>query len=80
MIHAIMKKITAKIRKKYTCYLELQPINISECMYADDLEIFAHEEEHVQYNLNRWTEELKAFGMKINIENTKIMVVPRKKK
>lgn len=53
----------------------MEAINISECVFADDLVIFARNERDLQHNLLAWKEPLKIRNMYINIEKIELMVI-----
>ena len=59
-------------------YRKLEVLRIDECAFADDLTIFARNEEDMQYNMEIWKTELEKQGLKMNMEKTKVMSVGEK--
>lgn len=73
----IMKECTPKVKKLTIGYRRLAPVEISECVFADDVVIMARSECDLQKNLVFWDEALVKYGMKINSNKTKVMMVAR---
>ena len=48
-----------------------------ELLYADDLVVIEDIEEEMIRKLNIWRESLKKKGLRVNLSNTKLMVVRR---
>nr|CAH7716818.1 unnamed protein product [Callosobruchus chinensis] len=61
-------------------YRNLKPVEISDCVFADDLAIFANSGADLQQNLNIWNTALKKRNMKINVNKSKKMTVTRQHK
>lgn len=76
----ILRATNIKEHNVFIGYHKLQPVTIGECAFADDVMICAKTEKGLQEKLNRWTEELKSRGMKMNIKKTKVMHVGREHK
>ena len=75
----IIKAVRAKTNKKlHVGYHKLQPIQISECAFADDLMISAGNVKDLQSNLKIWNDTLKEHNMKINNNKTKVMHIGKK--
>lgn len=53
----------------------MQRINVSEMLFADDIVLLAESEQNLQYNLNILNEEMVKKNMKININETKSMII-----
>ena len=71
----VVKKCNEKTKKLHIGYNKLQPSNLSECVFADDIALFASNVENLTRNLEIWHDQLQACGLKINIEKTKVMAV-----
>lgn len=56
---------------------KLQPVQIAECIYADDLAIFARNERDLQHNLDIWKKILERKNLNINVDKTKVMVISK---
>lgn len=76
----MIKLVKTQISAVTAGYLRLQPITVTECAFADDLTIFGMTELEIKRNLEKWSEVLKEYGMKMNIGKTKVMVISRKDK
>ena len=50
-------------------------MNIVECVFVDDLVVFAKNKCGLKYNLMLWKEALKKKNMNINMEKTTIMIL-----
>ena len=75
-----MDKITKSCKgtvKTRVCTHKLQPVLISELIYADDLAIVTNTERHMQLNLEAWYANFKRIGMKINNEKTEFLVITK---
>lgn len=67
-----MKNIKTKVKRLQIEYKNLTPVNISECIFADDLAMTVRE---LQHNISIWNEEVKKVGLNINAQKTKIMKI-----
>ena len=56
--------------------IEIAGRNINNLRYADDATLMAESEEELKSLLIKLKEESEKFGLKLNIQKTKIMVVP----
>lgn len=78
LFNLVMDEVIRETRKRTSSlsvgYRNLEPIRISECAFADDLVIFARNENELRSNLRIWNEKLVEKKLKINEEKTKIMV------
>ena len=50
-----------------------------ECVFADELVVFAENRSELNYNLMLWKEALKKKNMNINMKNTKILILNAEK-
>ena len=71
----VAKEIKSKIKQRHVGYKCLEAVSIGECMFADDLVVFAKNRSELKYNLMLWNEALKKINMNINMEKTKIMII-----
>ena len=71
----IIKECNTKIKKLFLGYKNLQRVELSECAFADDIVIMANNENDLQTNVTAWNETLNEYGMKINNDKTKVMVI-----
>lgn len=71
----ILKEIKTKVKKLQVGYRNMERVLISECVFADDLVIFAKSERYLQYNLNIWNKALQDRNLRINVDKTKVMVI-----
>lgn len=74
----IIKGTRDKIKKVHIGYNKLRPVEIGECVFADDITICAKSERDLQINLTTWNEELAKRNMKINPQKTKVMVIGKR--
>lgn len=70
----IMKECTPKLKKLSIGYKNLIPVEVTECVFADDVVILAENEASLQKNLEIWEESLMKYDMKMNINKTKVMM------
>lgn len=71
----ILKKCSARVKKLYVGYRNLQRVGISEGAFADDVMIITESEKDLQKNLEVWNEILIEYKMKINKNKTKVMTI-----
>uniref|UniRef100_A0A1Y1JWU5 Reverse transcriptase domain-containing protein n=1 Tax=Photinus pyralis TaxID=7054 RepID=A0A1Y1JWU5_PHOPY len=71
----ILTTCKPKLQKLHIGYKKLEPIGITQCLFADDLVIAANTKNGLQGNINSWNETLKTHGMKMNINKTKVMII-----
>lgn len=71
----IIKKSEQKANKLFIGYRNLQKVEITAGVFADDVVITAGSEKKLQENLKIWKEKMEEEGMEININKTKIMVI-----
>lgn len=74
-IDEIIKKCSKVTKKLHVGYKNLQRINISEGAFADDIMILTENEKDLQTNLEIWNKTLDEYGMTLNKNKTKVMVV-----
>lgn len=65
--------------KSDSVYL-LLPVDISACVFVDDLVLLANTESNIQRNLEAWDEVLSEYQMNINTKKTKYMLVAREER
>lgn len=75
----IIKNCSRSSRKMNVGYYKMNSIQISECVFADDIVTFASTERNLQYNVDLWSKELEDRGMRINTSKTKTIVVSNDK-
>jgi Reverse transcriptase (RNA-dependent DNA polymerase) len=73
-IDEILTACKPYLHKLHIGYKNLEPIGITQCLFADDLVITASTEQDLQNNINTWNQMLQKHGMKINIQKTKVMM------
>ena len=73
----IMKKCHKLTKHLFVGYKHLAPVYLAECAFADDIIIAAGNEQDLQKNLTIWNNELKAQGMTMNTQKTKVMAISR---
>lgn len=73
----IIKQCTPKLKKPVIGYRTLTPVKVSECVFADDVAIIADSRDSLQHNLEAWDETFTKYGMKINIQKTKVMMTAK---
>ena len=71
----VAKEIKSKIKQTHVGYKCLEAVSIGECMFLDDLVVFAKNRSELKYNSMLWNEALKKRNMNINMEETKIMIL-----
>lgn len=71
----IIKECMEKTIKLHVGYKNLQVVEISEGVFADDIMLVASSEKNLQDNLNIWNQALQKRGMKINKQKTKVMTM-----
>ncbi|XP_072389944.1 uncharacterized protein [Diabrotica undecimpunctata] len=76
----IIKETRAETLKLYAGQRNLDAVWISECAYSDDLVIFEINEEALNRNLQVWNAALIKRNLRINNENTKVMVCGKNRK
>lgn len=76
-IDEILKECKPYLKKLCVGFKNLEPIELTECMFADDLVIMANSEKGLQNNINIWNNTLKKYGMKINTTKTCVMMVTK---
>lgn len=70
----ILKECMPKLKKLSIGYKNLMPVEVTECVFADDVVILAENETNLQKNLEIWEETLMKYDMKMNIIKTKVMM------
>lgn len=76
----VIKEATLTTKKLEIGYKNLGKVGITECVFADDLAVFAKSEKDLQYNINIWNDALRKRNMKVNAKKTKVMVISREKR
>ena len=71
----VTKEIKSKTKQTHIGYKSLEVVSIGECMFADDLVVFAKNRSELKYNLVLWKEALKKRNINFNMAKTKIMVL-----
>ena len=71
----VIKKCTSRSKKLHVGHKNLQRVEISEGVFADDVVIMAKNEKDLQQNINTWNTVLEEYGMKINKDKTKVMMI-----
>ena len=71
----IIKEVEEKTRKLQVGYRRLAVISVGECAFADDLAIFAKNEEDLQHNLDMWKKALEVRNLRMNTNKTKVMKI-----
>ena len=64
----VAKEINSKIKQIHVGYKCLETGSILECVFVDDLVMFAKYRSELKYNLMLWNEALKKRNMNINME------------
>lgn len=77
LMDEIARKCKVRVKKTRMGVYKVQPVLMSEMIYADDLVIVARTERDMQINVNTWNDNLKEFGMKVNSAKTEILVVAK---
>lgn len=75
----IIKECELKTKSMYIGYRKLQKVELKSCAFADDIVLTANNEQKLQDNLKVWNEVLQKYGMKLNKNKTKVMVVAKEK-
>lgn len=76
----ITREARTKTKSMHIGHLHLEPVEITECAFADDIALIARTEKDLQDNLTNWNETLLEHGMKMNKNKTKVMVISRDKR
>jgi Reverse transcriptase (RNA-dependent DNA polymerase)/Endonuclease-reverse transcriptase len=71
----VLKEIKTSSKNIQVGYRNLEMITIAECLFADDLVLFAKNEKDLKQNIMAWRNALKKRNMNINVEKTNIMVI-----
>lgn len=71
----IIKNCKSKTPKIQIGYKNMQPIEISEGAFAGDIILTPKGEKELQIGLNIWNKTLTDYGMKMNKNKTKVMVI-----
>lgn len=71
----ILKEVKTKVRRLKVGYRNMEIVTIGECVFADDVAIFANNEKDIQHNLEVWQDALKKRNLKINIDKTRVMKI-----
>lgn len=79
-IDEIIKACSPKVKKLHVGFRCLRSTEISEGAFADDLVIMTENEKDLQRNLEIWNTTLEEYGMRINKNKTKVMVIGNEKK
>lgn len=77
MLDDVLKEIKSERKKIQVGYRNMQIVEIAESAFADDLVIYAKNEEDLQTNLDIWDAALSKRNMKINADKTKVMIIGR---
>lgn len=75
IIDDIIKDVNRKTNPVYVGNWNLKPVYLKQCVFADDLVVFARYEEELELNLKIWNEALASKSLKINVNKTKVMVL-----
>lgn len=74
-VDEIIKQCTRKCKKATIGHINLQRVEVSEGVYADDVVIIARNEKDLEENLHIWNTTLHESGMKMNRNKTKVMAI-----
>lgn len=75
LMDEIARQVNKNERKTHIGYNRLRPIYMNELMYADDLLIFANTKRDLQNRINKWSREMRKYGLQINKQKTEIMKI-----
>ena len=75
-----MKEAKKKMKTLKLGYWQMERIQLTELMFADDMAIVAETEKDLQYNIEILDKELSKINMKINIDKTKSMIIATENK
>ena len=64
----VAKEIQSKTKQTDVRYKYLETVSIGECMFVDDLVLFAKNRSELKYNIMLWKEAPKKRNMNINME------------
>src|SRR5699024_3306636 len=67
------------MKKLNVGYRHLRRIEISEGSFADDVIILTEKESDLQTNLEIWNTVLREYGMKLNKNKTKVMIISKER-
>lgn len=76
----IIRETNQRIRPMYIGYRNLQPIEVTDCAFADDVVLVTDTVKKLQENVNIWNNVLIKKGMKLNKTKTKVMQVAKETK
>lgn len=79
-MNEIIKDCSEQSKKISVGYNKMRNVEISECIFADDIVLLATSERNLQHNLNIWMGVLEAKGMRINIDKTKTVLISNEEK
>ena len=65
---------------KFVSDVKVKDYSLRSLLYADDLVLISRSANGLQHNLERLSRTCDEFGMKINLEKTKAMVISKKQK
>src|SRR2546425_12941823 len=60
--------------------IKFNGVNVTDLRYADDAVLLADNRKNMQKMIDRLNETCKAYGMKINVKKTKVMIMNKKEK
>lgn len=79
LMDEIIRNVSSKRKKMVVGHHKLKPVEVGDCVFADDVAVMANTERSLQFNVNLWMEELENKEMKVNISKTKVMVITNNK-
>src|SRR5437867_9474261 len=60
--------------------IKFNGVNVTDLRYGDDAVLVADKRKNMQRMIDRLNEARKAYGMKINVKKTKVMIINKKEK
>lgn len=76
----IIKATKRESKKVRMGYYRLNPVELSECAFADDLMICAPTERDLINNTKLWERELQKRNLKVNVEKSKVVYIGEENK
>lgn len=80
IIDEIIKAVKQQAKPLYVGHHNLENVNITEYVFADNVAIITSSETNLQYNLNKWNEVLTLNGRTMNKNKTKVMLISREQR
>lgn len=71
----ILKECTKRTKKFQVGYKNMKMVEISECAFVDDIIVITGQKKDLQRNMEIWDAVIRDFGMEINKNKTKVMVI-----